>query len=215
MNFFRLNVDNKVGCLTCFAQSSENSVLGLSAFHVLTGVNSLIDNDVVKTKNEKTYKWIKFGVAYDGRCWNGTGQHGDYGKLDYAIFKLYPFFLIKIKDNLKSISLSPLLDLSNPNNIEGQEVYGFSSTNKCFIRGKVSSVYHQVNQEIKFDTAIEVLDGMFVNEGDSGMLWRDKNGCALFMHTHSNKNNYGELSYGSFISRIPYTAKFLLFEYQE
>ena len=202
MNFKKLLVGSKTGNLTCFIATSPEKFYGLSAFHVLRGSdNSVSDEEIVKIRNSQTSRWVQFGRTHDGRYYRGSAQYGDFGKLDYATFELMASFKPRIFNNIKKINLSEFLFFSDFNHIIGKKVFGYSVENNSWVSGEIKKIHHKVNDFKLFDVVIELDNSKFLYVGDSGMLWKDEKGNALFMHT-DGIDSISNISFCTFINRI-------------
>lgn len=202
MRFNRLLIDNKIGTLTAFVSNYENDLFGLSAFHVLRGRNNSIDDEEIIQIRNTTGRWIKFGRTKHGQYDTGSGQYGNFGKLDYAIFKLQPVFKKRIENKLKAMPMSELFQFNNIKQIIGTKVQAFSEENQDWISGTISDIHHETSTGKLFDVKIEINNGITTINGDSGMLWKDEYGHALFMHTDGGVTNRIGYSYCTIISRI-------------
>jgi hypothetical protein len=201
MKFNRLLIEGNIGTLTSFV-SDQNDFYGLSAFHVLRGNDGNIDDeDIIKIQNT-TGRWINFGKTKYGRYESGNGQYGNFGKLDYAIFELHPTFKRRISNNIIELPISNLFQFTNLNRMIGSKVQAYSEENQKWISGIIKDIHHRINPQKLFDVIIQIENGIRTFKGDSGMLWKDEFGHALFMHTNGGQRNEIGFSYCTIISRI-------------
>ncbi|MHB1277929.1 MAG: hypothetical protein ACYC1Q_05985 [Bacteroidia bacterium] len=202
MNFTRICVGSKIGALTGFVSDDTGSWLGLSAFHVLSGSNRIIDpfDDKVEVFNRETGKWLQLGTTVDGRYYQGDGTDANFGILDFAFFQIFNSFKDRIKFNLTAIALSQYLADSNKADLANKHVFGYSVIDQMEVVGRIRKIYY-IGQNNRFDVEIDMTNGR-TNEGDSGMLWRDEYGHPLFMHIRGNSTNDSTKSYGTFLDRI-------------
>jgi hypothetical protein len=215
MRFQRLLVEDNIGTLTCFVSNSNNDFYGLSAFHVLRGNDNRVDDeDLIKILND-TGRWINFGKTKFGQYDTGKGQYGNFGKLDYAIFELNPSFKRRITNRLSPLMTSNLFNFNNIEHIIGTRVKAYSEENKTWIYGVIVDIHHKFNNLKLFDVLIQIDPGASTYKGDSGMLWRDEFGDALFMHTNRNKIKGINYSYSTIISRITLPNNLMLLQVEE
>ncbi len=202
MRFQRLLVEGKIGTLTCFVSNSRNDFFGLSAFHVLRGNDNRVDDeDIIKILNH-TGRWVNFGKTKYGQYNSGQGQYGNFGKLDYGIFELHPGFKRRISNRLSPLMTSNLFQFNNLKQIIGTRVKAYSEVNQNWIYGEIVDIHHKFNNRKLFDVLIKMDAGTRTFDGDSGMLWKDEFGDALFMHTNRHNINEFHYSYSTIISRI-------------
>ncbi|PHR94010.1 MAG: hypothetical protein COA80_12915 [Leeuwenhoekiella sp.] len=202
MRFQRLLIEGKLGTLTCFVSNSRNDFFGLSAFHVLRGNDNRVDDEeIIKILNH-TGRWVNFGKTKYGEYNTGQGQYGNFGKLDYGIFELHPSFKRRISNRLTPLMTSSLFQFDNLEHILGTRVQAYSEENQNWIYGEIVDIHHKFNSTKLFDVLIRMDLGTRTYEGDSGMLWRDEYGDALFMHTNRHNVSGFHYSYGTIISRI-------------
>jgi len=202
MNFKRICVGAKAGALTGFVSSDNGSYFGLSAFHVLSGSNRVIDpfDDKVEVFNMETNRWLQFGTTIDGRYYKGDGTINNFGILDYAYFDMFSTFKDRIKNNLTLINVSQFLYNINKLTLKDRIVFGYSVIDEKEIVGKLSNIFYE-GPNNRFDVEIEITSG-HTNEGDSGMLWRDEYNQPFLMHIRGNTNNNSTKSYATFLDRI-------------
>jgi hypothetical protein len=212
VNFNRILVGSNVGALTGFVRFPDNTLCGLSAFHVLSGSDRKIDpyDDIVEIRNTSSNRWLKFGYTVEGTFYKGKGADDDFGLLDFAYFEIYNSFIIRVRENLREIKLSEYLNLKPCSEMTGLKVFGYSAVDDKVVNGTIENI-HFSSQANRYDVVIE-LENSFTQEGDSGMLWKDESGDALFMHLRGNSSNSATKSYASFMSRILKTEQ-SLFEY--
>jgi hypothetical protein len=215
MDYNRLLVGSNIGALTCFIGKSCNKIYGLSAFHVLSGENRIIDidQDIVKIKDNSSGDWIEFGRTVEGRFSAGLGNRQNFGILDYAIFQIANPFIPRIQNQLKDLSLSRLLEYPDINGIKGKNVYGFSVTNENYVKGRIAEIFYENKSGQKFDAVIELAPNFSTNTGDSGMLWKDEAGEALFMHIRGNDLTNARFSFSTNVSRITKIYSSKLYEF--
>ncbi|MEA5403241.1 hypothetical protein VB776_09970 [Arcicella sp. DC2W] len=212
MNFVRIKVGSKVGALAGFVSKPDGSIVGLSAFHVLSGSNRQIDpfDDIVDIRDEEQQKWVEFGITKEGIYSRGNATDRDFGVLDFAFFQLNPSLLERVEKNLNEIPISHFLEMKILTEMENEMVFGYSVINESRIVGQISKVFYTGSHNL-FDAEIEIIEGS-TEDGDSGILWKDANGRALLMHIRGNSDNNTFKSYGTFINRIIANNK--LFEWE-
>lgn len=205
MEYQRISVDDLSGAITCFAIRGRGELLGMSAFHVLSGEDKQIDKvlytDVVELQNNELGEWVSFGHTIEGEYFEGNRMDGDFGLMDYALFHLEKPFIDRIDKFKKPLNISKFLFEKNPSFLKGVEVFGYSVMYKKNVTGFIDRT-HFSGIKHNYDIVIK-LSGMDVlSEGDSGMLWRDEKGEALAMHIGGNDKYRASNSYSTLMDRI-------------
>ncbi|WP_282111695.1 hypothetical protein [Maribacter stanieri] len=200
---------SEYGTVTCYCKSHDNRVFGITAAHVLFGTDRKVNlQDIVEVQNIETGRWIKSGLVYKANFSNGFGSFSNWGTIDAGIFMLRKSFIDRIKLNLRPLRISPLLK-DDPMALKGEILYSYSSFFNKKIKGKIVKVFYTYGvdshknrpEKQRFDILIESLDESQITDSrDSGLLWTDKRGGAVAMHTHGFGNK--RFSCSTFIDRI-------------
>lgn len=216
MNFEKLCVSsNTVGALTGFVSFPDNSIVGLSAFHVLSGKDRTINpsDDIVQVFDHQINDWRPFGRTIKGTYSAGNGLLHDFGLLDFGYFELSMSDRNLIQTHRKPIHLSRYFFSGSYAPPVGLRVNAYSIMGECVIYGHITHVYFQGIRD-KYDVVIEFDENSFTYQGDSGILWKDEFGDALCMHLRGNSTSNSTQSFSSFMNRI-LTNGNSLFEYSD
>jgi len=215
MKFKRLLVENKRCTLTGFVSNSELDLFGLSTFHSLKGNDREVkDLDIVEIFNHDTNRWLKFGRTINGIYKSGSGQYGNFGKLDFAIFELKESFERRIPDRLNRLNLSNLFQFNDLSQIIGYRVKAYSEESRIWIYGYIDEMHFKdVRSRRLYDIKIKLDPGFMTFPGDSGMLWLDDFGDALGMHTDGKAYSNGDaFSFATILSRILEPNNYLIYQ---
>ncbi len=202
MNYRRIETSSQVGALTGYIVR-ENQLFGMSAFHVLIGSYGVNHPYGVSVRIRDTLnsEWINSGVTYWGFCFAGEGTMGNFGLLEYALFRVNNTLRQIIEPHLNPIHLSAeLFNRDDFNHLIGLEVFGYSVINDQRVEGFINSINY-TGQQNRYDVEIYLTRGT-LEEGDSGMLWKDALGNALLMHIFGNSRFNATKSFSTLMNRI-------------
>lgn len=199
----RILVQTKIGAITAFAQIN-NLLYGVTAGHVLTGVDNHIDrNEMVAVFDDDIIKWIDAGQPVAIHYTVGADLIPDnFGTLDAGIFSLMADFKDHITARLKKIPIHPFIINRDFKSLVGLRVYSFSVMYNRVIAGTVAEIFSESSPGNHYDLIIDSDDNEIITtHGDSGILWYDVKGFAIGLHTNGNADE-STASYSTLINRV-------------